>query len=411
MRVAVAGVAALGVLAGGIAGASAAVAAGSGTGGGMPYERVERIGPGVEYREFSVAASRGTVHGHVLVVDLNDPHTGVDLLTPGKVTARQAVSGLADARHAVGAVNGDFFNITEDQHPGVPPTGSSVGPEIGSGRELKAAVPDGQRFGPAMPPGETTHDILGLGNDGKLRLDRLDLHGSVRTQDADIPLGGFNQYALPVGGVGAYTADWGTVSRQRAVCGTDTSRGAGCSTDTYEVTVRQNKVVAVAGAPGAGAIPADSTVLLGRDAGADTLRALRVGESVRVDRRLAPTLSHVPYVFAVGGFPVLRAGQPLAGLDTKTAATRTAAGFDASGRTLFLLALDGSAESGAGLTIAELASVMRELGADSAVNLDGGGSTTLVARDPGAPAVTVRNHPAAGVERPVPNAIGVFSRS
>ncbi|MEW2225435.1 phosphodiester glycosidase family protein [Streptomyces sp. NPDC007044] len=401
---------AAGVLAGGLAGASA-VAADSGTGGGPPYERVERLGPGVEYREFSVAASRGTVHGHVLAVDLRESRTRLDLLTPGSVAARQAVSGLADDRQAVGAVNGDFFNITEDQHPGVAPTGSSVGPEIGSGRDLKAAVPDGQRFGPAMPPGETTHDVLGMGKDRKLRLDRLDLRGSVRTTRGSIPLGGYNQYALPVGGVGAYTADWGTVSRQRAVCGTDTSRGAGCSTDTYEVTVRQGRVAAVAQAPGAGAIPAGSTVLLGRDAGADTLRALRVGDRAEVDSRLTPTLSRVPYVFAVGGFPVLRGGQPLAGLDTATAATRTAAGFDASGSTLYLLALDGSAESGAGLTIAELASVMRELGADSAVNLDGGGSTTLVARDPGAAAVTVRNHPSGGVERPVANAIGVFSRT
>jgi hypothetical protein len=49
------------------------------------------------------------------------------------------------------------------------------------------------------------------------------------------------------------------------------------------------------------------------------------------------------------------------------------------------------------------------MGADDAVNLDGGGSTTLVARDPGAAAVTVRNHPSGGAERPVANAIGVFA--
>lgn len=52
---------------------------------------------------------------------------------------------------------------------------------------------------------------------------------------------------------------------------------------------------------------------------------------------------------------------------------------------------------------------MQELGCDNAVNLDGGGSSTLVARDPGAGAVTVRNHPAGGVERPVANGIGVFA--
>jgi exopolysaccharide biosynthesis protein len=52
---------------------------------------------------------------------------------------------------------------------------------------------------------------------------------------------------------------------------------------------------------------------------------------------------------------------------------------------------------------------MRDLGATGAVNLDGGGSSTLVSRAPGASRVAVRNHPSGGAERPVPNGIGVFS--
>ena len=62
-----------------------------------------------------------------------------------------------------------------------------------------------------------------------------------------------------------------------------------------------------------------------------------------------------------------------------------------------------------GLTIAEVASVMRDLGSVDAFSLDGGGSSTLVAREPGATAVSVRNHPSDGRERAVPNGIGVFS--
>lgn len=389
----------------GTVGAGAAQAAA----GAVTYGQEERLARGVDYQEFTVEAAKGVVHGHVLTVDLRDPRVKVDLLTPGTVAARAAVSQLADTRHAIAAVNGDFFNIDETQHPGVTATGSSVGPEIGSGRQLKAAVPDAQRFGPGMPKGETTRDVLGVGIDRRARLDTLTLHGQVRTAAGTYAVGGYNQYALPVGGIGAYTADWGATSRGRAVCGSDTSRAAGCSTDTYEVAVRAGRVVSVAETPGAGAVPRGTTVLLGRDAGADTLRTLRPGDRVRVGEHLAPSATHVPYAFAVGGFPVLRAGAPLAGLDDKTAATRTAAGFGDGGRTLRLLALDGSAEANAGLTIAELATVMQELGCDNAVNLDGGGSTTLVARDPGAAAVTVRSHPAAGVERPVANGIGVFA--
>jgi hypothetical protein len=391
-------------LAGALVGATAAQA----DGGGMPYDHVEHLADGVTYGEFTMTAPQGAVHGHVLTVDLQDPHVRVDLLTPGAVAARAAVSQLADSRHAVGAVNGDFFNITEE-HPGVTPTGSSDGPEIASGRALKAAVPNSQRFGPALPPGETTQDVIGVGVDHRARLDRLVLQGSVHTARAVYPLGGFNQYALPVGGIGTYTADWGTVSRRRAVCGSDTSRAAACSTDTYEVAVRRGRVVSVAPGPGEGAIPAGTTVLVGRDAGADALRALQVGDRAQVAEHLVPAAAHIPYAFAAGGFPVLRDDQPLAGLDAKTAATRTAAGFGDGGRTLYLLALDGSAESNAGLTVAELATVMRQIGADDAVNLDGGGSTTMVTRAADADAATVRNHPSGGAERPVANAIGVFA--
>ncbi|WP_329132869.1 phosphodiester glycosidase family protein [Streptomyces sp. NBC_01476] len=405
-RTVTAAAAAVLAVAGTLAGAGAATADDS----GVPYDHVEHLARGVTYGEFTVTASQGTVHGHVLTVDLRAPGVRADLLTPGAVAARGAVSQLADATHAVGAVNGDFFNITEDQHPGVPPTGSSDGPEIASGRALKAAVPDAQRFGPGMPPGVTTEDVLGLGADKKARLDRLTLKGEVKTAHGSYPLGGYNQYALPDNGIGAYTADWGTLSRERAVCGSGISRAAPCSTDTYEVAVRHGRVVSTAGAPGEGAIPPGTTVLLGRDAGADTLRDhLHLGDRVRADARLTPAATRVPYVFAVGGFPVLRAGQPLPGLDAKTAATRTAAGFGDRGHTLYLLALDGSAEANAGLTIAELAGVMRQIGADNAVNLDGGGSTTMVTRATGEPAATVRNHPSGGAERPVANAIGILA--
>jgi len=57
---------------------------------------------------------------------------------------------------------------------------------------------------------------------------------------------------------------------------------------------------------------------------------------------------------------------------------RTMAGVDASGRVL-LVAVDGrQAGRSAGLSILEAAQVMRALGAVTAMNLDGGGSTTMV---------------------------------
>ncbi|MDQ8703855.1 phosphodiester glycosidase family protein [Streptomyces sp. LHD-70] len=389
----------------GLAGAAPAGAAASGGGGDGP---VVRVASGVEYRSFTVPATYGPARAHLVTVDLRDPRVRLGLLHPGAVAARRTVSAMADTAGAVAAVNGDFFNISEAQHPGVEATGAAVGPAVADGRQLKAAVPDGQRFGPALPPGTHTPDVFGVGLDRRARIGRLDLHGTVHTEQGRLPLGGLNQYALPVGSVGAFTADWGAMSRLRSVCGTDTDRAAPCSTDTYEVTVRAGRVVAAADTPGAGPVGAHETVLVGRESGAQQLRKLAVGERVHVRHRLVAEGSRSPFRFAVGGYPVLRDGRPLAGLDTLTSAVRSAVGASDDGRRLYLLALDGAPDFRTGLTIAEVAALMRELGARDAFSLDGGGSSTLASRDPGAPTVTVRNHPSGGMERAVPNGIGVF---
>lgn len=394
--------------------AAGAVVAGTGTGQATALDRVRLAGglsvaPGIGYRAFSVTGWHGVVSGHLVTADLTNRHVSVDLLTPGTVSSRVKLSRMAAAQGAVAGVNADFFDIEESQHAGVAPTNSAVGPAIAHGRALKAAVPDGQRFGPALPPGTSTRDVIGVGYDKRARLDKLTLRGSVRTRSRSFGLRGFNQYAVPVGGVGAFTAKWGAVSRQRSVCGTDTVRAAACSTHTYEVTVRNNRVVSRSATIGAGAIAKGTVVLVGREAGADRLRALRTGDRVRVSERLR-TASGKRLRFAVGGFPVLRGGKPLPGLDTRTAATRTGAGVGDHGRRLYLLVLDGSAESGSGLTVAEVADVLAAVGADAGVNLDGGGSSTLVTRDPVTRAPVVRNHPTGGAERPVPEGIGLFSR-
>ncbi|GAU69087.1 Ku protein [Streptomyces sp. NBRC 110611] len=393
------------------------VLAGAGTAGGAPAAAASAlhrsdavaVAPGVTYGEFLMTVPRGIVHGHLLTVDLTDPRVAVDLLYPGAVGARSPVSVLAAAGGAVAAVNGDFFHIDERQHPGVAATGASVGPAVASGRQLKGAVPDGQRFGPVMPPGATTEDVIGVGADHRARLDRLTLRGVVLVPGGLLPLSGLNQYALPVDGIGAYTPQWGPASRMRATCGTDTDRAAPCSPDTAEVTVRYGRVVAVGDLPGSGGVARGNVVLVGREEGARQLRALRVGERVRVGYRLVGR-GQAPLRFAVGGFPIVRDAEPVAGLDTVAVAVRTSAGIGDDGRVLYLLALDGQPGQGrTGLTVRELALLMDELGARDAVNLDGGGSSTLVTYDGDVGGITVRNHPSGGAERPVANAVGVFS--
>jgi hypothetical protein len=93
---------------------------------------------------------------------------------------------------------------------------------------------------------------------------------------------------------------------------------------------------------------------------------------------------------------------------------RTAVGVDAAGETLFLLLVDGRQPNySEGITLPELAALLMEYGAEDALLLDGGGSTTLVSEGDDGQAV-VLNSPVhnsiPGRERPIANHLGVFAR-
>jgi hypothetical protein len=377
----------------------------------FPFTSTEPIARGVTFHTFDLQTSHGIVHGYELDVDISKGGGArLALLRPDEFRARTTPSAMADALGAVAGVNGDFFNIEESQHPGVQPTGMSVGPEVSHGFGGKAAVPNSQRFGPALPPGTSTRDVFGVGRDGRARLGTLDLEGKVETPDGTFDLGGLNQYALPQNSVGVFTSWWGAASRLRATCGSDTRRADPCSTRTLEVVVDRGRVTDIHTTPGAGLIDPHGFVLVARDAGVDELAGLKVGDEVEVDYHLLAE-NTAPFDFAVGGYPILRGGAPLAGLDPVTLAPRTSAGASADGEHVHLVAVDGGAESGSGLSIAELAELQRELGSAVATNEDGGGSTSLVARSAGGDHNVVRNHPSGTAERPVANGIGVFAGS
>jgi hypothetical protein len=92
---------------------------------------------------------------------------------------------------------------------------------------------------------------------------------------------------------------------------------------------------------------------------------------------------------------------------------RTAVGVSRDGHSLLLMTADGRQPGySEGLTTAETAEWMRKLGAWNALNLDGGGSTTLVMQGlEGKPERL--NHPSgppAGVERRVANHLCVFAQ-
>jgi exopolysaccharide biosynthesis protein len=110
-----------------------------------------------------------------------------------------------------------------------------------------------------------------------------------------------------------------------------------------------------------------------------------------------------------GNVLVLKDGKPIAEKgNAKVRHPRTVLGVDASGTRLTILTIDGRRPGTAsGMTGTEMGQEMLRLGCTDALNLDGGGSTTLVVRDPESGEEKVVNRPSDGHERSVADVLGV----
>jgi hypothetical protein len=137
-------------------------------------------------------------------------------------------------------------------------------------------------------------------------------------------------------------------------------------------------------------------------------RSVSEGDTVRVSYHYN---SERPVAQAAGGFPkIVCDGADCVDASAEKEAVRrafittrhprTAVGISEHRDRVFLVTVDGRQQASSGMSLYELASLMIDLGAWHALNLDGGGSTTLVA------GTNVANLPSDPTgERPVSNAI------
>ena len=113
---------------------------------------------------------------------------------------------------------------------------------------------------------------------------------------------------------------------------------------------------------------------------------------------------------AIGGFgaTLVKDGKIVA-TTTGNRASRTAIGITATGKVVFMV-LDGRQEPfSCGGDMGELAQIMYAAGCVHAINLDGGGSSTFVARPEGEDALKVINRPSDGVARSVAGSLIIVS--
>lgn len=342
--------------------------------------RPREIAPGVTYRR---VRERGPVVMHIVRVDPGEAST-VDVAAAGRRMGSFArPSVIARAHGALVAINGDFGLLRGMPLHAFQVDGASMGRGIQAGIGFAMSQDESSSF---IDPG------------------RLEIEGRHPESGATFPVHGWNSVPPEPHGLAGFTPYGGVIRRPpMRGCAVRLVRadrlawaplGVGI-TRTFEVEryrcgERRMRVD-----------PA-TVVLASRSwgRGSDVLQAMTPGDRVRLTWSFG-----WPYVAdVIGGVPRLvddgTAIPSRCGASLCRRHPRTGIGVTGDGSLLFVV-VDGRSRRSVGMTLARFAKTFVRLGAVDAVNLDGGGSSTMWIAGRG-----VVNRPSdLGGERAVVNAV------
>lgn len=357
----------------------------------------ETLGPGVTYQKF-VRGGASPLVAHVTEADLDDPRVQIRGVTANDIYAsgRKSVQALARQQGekgtgaVVAAVNGDYFDFTSS---------GTTSASVHNGQVVRGGVSSAVRstfvltesrevsFGVNYVSGGT---VLSLATQQS-----HPLHGANTGRAA-------NQFILFTPYHGPTVASSAAADVRDIVLKPLGPARINAPVD-YEV-------VSILSGGGTISVPAGHYLLSASSGLRSWVEAnLLVGQQVRITAQLSSESR--PVTQMIGGGPRLLTGgaysypPDFSGAEGVShalqLAARTAVGVT-SGRRLQLVVVDRGTESG-GVTLAQLADLMLALGSTDALNLDGGGSSTLVA----GLNYALRNAPADGSQRLVANGIVV----
>ncbi|MDR5695870.1 MAG: phosphodiester glycosidase family protein [Armatimonadota bacterium] len=272
-------------------------------------------------------------------------------LANGRVIGRERTSAIARRSGAIAAVNGGFF------HPDGDPTGCLMI----NGELISEPTPE--------------RTCMGITRDGEILFARLRFEGTVAVGEVSIPLDGINR-ARKDGELILYTSRYHTSTLTN-------SSGT-------EAIILRGTVQEILDGQGNSTIPPDGYVLSGSGPKRRwILENLRPGATVHLSFRLLPDSEDPRWggvIHMIGGGPrLLVSGQYMGGEGfpiqfSHKRHPRTAVGVTRTGRVLLVVVDGRQPDHSLGMTLPELAALLLRLGVTDALNLDGGGSSTLVVR-------------------------------
>ncbi|HEY8314238.1 MAG TPA: phosphodiester glycosidase family protein [Candidatus Baltobacteraceae bacterium] len=343
------------------------------------------VAPGVTSGDYELWTIDGPLSIHVVSVDLHAPDVRIDtaLASDRLSSTGETVSAMAARTGAIAGINGDYFDINNTNAP--------LNILVEGGRLIKTPM---KRY------------ALGLTREKQIEFAEFAFAGNLQLADGStVQLDGVNDWPPPKGGTSLLTPEFGevppvpnlTLVQLQPLTGSPPFAG-----------YRVKGVV-----DNAQAQPPGYYLGIGVNAYGNA-GDVNAGDTIAIQASATPPLDDL--LAAVGGGPLLvdngaayaDPDGPSGGeFDTRIPSSGAAVTSDG---TLLLIVVDGRQPAlSIGLTRAQFGSLMLAFGAVQGMALDGGGSSTLVARQLGQSRAVVQNSPSDGTQRRVGDALLVYS--
>lgn len=348
------------------------------------YITTETVAKGITRTNIRRLTTTGWLNFEVMKIDLNDPDVSLQLLTgAGGVNHASNVLDMAAANDSDVAINTDFFQRSSLNSALVSPIGT--------------VMKDGKLL--SSPSDDTSFATFSLSKDRVAMFDYWTCYLGITAPNGNsYGIKYINKYNDAGDGIVLYNREWDTMSP-----GTQ-------APNAYEVLVVDNVVQAIYWDNPPVEIPENGYVLTcWLDRNTFIKDNLAVGDTVKLDVYTTPDWNAID-VASGGGTLLLKNGERAPNTHNVSGLQpRTAVGSDQSGKIIYFVTVDGRQAVSRGTTMDEMANFLLSIGCYNAINMDGGGSTTMVARDLTSGELRTLNHPSDGPLRTV--AIGLGARN
>lgn len=356
------------------------------------------VSSGVVYSQYTYKTSKTNVINH-LSINLNDPFTKVDIGLPSAYNKRETVTAIAnrdskDGNRVVGAINAAFFNMSD----GVPLFLIAKNNRIING----GAISEGADQYLNVPT------AFGIDKNGQGIIDYFDFQITMTTNGQSYQLTGMDRVRNG-NEVIVYTPNYykGYTDNNQygfdIIVEGDTPIGEIYFGDTISGVVKEIAPYGESKHP----IPKNGFILSvqGGSPLSKTLSSLQIGQQIDVNFSIDSKWQDAQFIVATGPF-LVRDGKPYIMMSTASSrarevAPRTVVAVSKDKKTVHFITVDGRQSHSKGMNMKELADYLVSLGVDTAINLDGGGSTTMALRKYGSNDVVVVNKPSGGSQRAV----------